>query len=152
MGNGICKITVQGVEHTLYFSRLAQEELSRRSFLNAIPNNVKLLGDIIYSGLIGHAHRNDLQYPSYGQVQDLVEEWLDEEDFEEQNAAVDKCFRESKYGSRMLAEWGDTAKKLEGLEQKMAESKAERTTEASPAKKPRSRKTASTGKTSANTA
>lgn len=99
----------------MYFGRLAQEEISRRTDANILGNAVKILTDMVFAGRVNYTNRYDLPYPSYTEVSDLVEKLYDEEDCQEQIDAVDKCFRESRYGREMLDSWSDLKKKLETL-------------------------------------
>lgn len=115
MTNGICEIKVAGVVHPLYFGRLAQEEISRRTDANILGNSVKVLTDMVYAGRVNYANRHELPFPSYTEISDLVEDWTDEEDYSEQVEAVDKCFRESKYGRKLVEGWEELKKKMESL-------------------------------------
>ena len=115
MTNGICEIRVQGVKHPLYFGRLAQEEITRRTDANILGNSVKILTDMVFAGKVNHANKNELPFPTYGEVSDLVEALYEEEDAQEQISAMDECFRESKYGKQLLDGWEDLKKKMEEL-------------------------------------
>lgn len=115
MTNGICEITVKGVKHALYFGRLAQEEISLRTETNVLGNPIKVLTDMIHAGRVNWAYKQDTVYPSWKETTDLVDDWLEEENFPEQNEAVDKCFRESKYGKQLLEGWEELKKKMEEL-------------------------------------
>ena len=63
---------------------------------------VKVTTDIVYSGMCNWAFKKDIPYPTYEIVADIIEDFFDEEDASEQYINIDKCFRESKYGSKLI--------------------------------------------------
>ncbi|NGM63507.1 hypothetical protein G5B30_16480 [Sphingobacterium sp. SGG-5] len=110
--NGICSIKVKGVEYPLYFGMLAIEEVGNRMGNNPSSNMVKITTDIVYAGMCNWAFRKDLVYPTYESVSDIIEDLFDEEDASEQYINIDKCFRESKYGSKLINAVEDVKKKV----------------------------------------
>lgn len=113
--NGICHIRVKEVKYPLYFGMLAIEELVNRLDRSDSDNHVKILTDMVFSGMCNHAYRQDLEFPKYSEVCDLIEDFFDEEDSSEQYVAIDLCFKESKHGSRWVEKLEELKKKIETM-------------------------------------
>lgn len=112
--NGRAQITVEGVIHPLLFGRAAVQEMSNRSIANPSANGVKLLVDLVYSGMLNDAIFTDLPYPVYSDVYLLVEKFADEEDAQEQEKLLWESFEASRFG----AEW---VKNIQEAKKKIAE-------------------------------
>lgn len=111
--NGITKIIVGGKEYPLLFGRAAVEEMSRRSSEKLSNNGVKLLTDLVYSGLLNRAIKDDSEFPSYSDVYDLVEDFQLEEDSSEQYEKIWKIFESSRWGSQWLEKLNEIKKKVD---------------------------------------
>lgn len=112
MGNGNCVITIGGVPHPLYFGRLAVEEFARRTEENISGNGFKIATDMVYAGIINFQSRENLPMTSYKEVYDLMEEFSDQEDFQEQYLKVDEVFFQSKYGLQYKNKIEELKKKI----------------------------------------
>lgn len=137
--NGICKIRVKGTEYPLYFNIQAVEELSDRVGQNKSSSPFKIMSDMIYAGMVGHAAANDLPYPDPKEVYKLCEDFKEEKDGDDQYTLIDKCYCESLWGKRHIEKMQELKKKLDTLI-------AEAETKPKPQSKP------TTGKRSKNTA
>lgn len=112
--NGIAEITVGGEKIPLLFGRAAAQEMSNRSIENLSGNEIKLLTDLVYSGMLNHAIANDFPFPKYNETYSLVERFADEENAFEQQESIWETFQASRWGS----EW---AKAIEGAKKKVEE-------------------------------
>lgn len=115
MTNGVYVMRVKGNQVPLLFGMLAAEEVARRTDFKMAGNPAMVLANIVYGGMCNHAFVNDLPYPSFSEAVQLVEDWTDEPDYDKQRLAVDDCFVKSKFGKKLLDEWGETEKKLTAL-------------------------------------
>lgn len=113
--NGITKVIVKGVEYPLYFNIQATEEFTNRLFENSSSSPFKILVDMIYSGMVGHAASKNLPYPKFEDVYKLCEEFMEEEDSAEQYDDIDRVFVESKWGKKKIEELEDLKKKAEEM-------------------------------------
>lgn len=118
MNNGYSeiRINVEGEEpiiHTLYFGRQAVEEFGTRMVSYTTANTFKLAADMIYAGMANHATKIDTPPLPYHKVYEIVEQLFDQEDFEEQNKAMQEVFWESKYGKEYSEKLKEFKKKAE---------------------------------------
>lgn len=114
--NGITKIIVKGVEYPLYFNIQAVEEFTNRIFDNVSSSPFKVMVDMIYSGMVGHAASKNIAYPKFEDVYKICEEFMDEEDSAEQYEEIDRVFVQSKWGSKKIEELEDIKKKVAEME------------------------------------
>lgn len=119
MGNGNCVIIVGDVPHPLFFGRLAVEEFAKRTEDNLSANGFKIATDMVYAGIINFQSRENLPMSSYREVYDLMEEFSDQKDFQEQYLKVDETFFQSKYGSQYKERIEELKKKIVEETEKM---------------------------------
>lgn len=113
--NGMTKITVKGVDYPLYFGRMAIEEVARRTEISVSPNHYKLFFDMVYGGMCNYTLTLDVPvpFPKISEVNTIIEDFYDEPDCKEQQEAVDKVFRECKWGKEYISKVNDLKKKWE---------------------------------------
>lgn len=109
--NGIIEINAGGKKYTLRFGMLSLEILAKQQELNPSTSAIKMLMDLVYSGLYNASILKGEQAKSYEEVAGIVEELLDED--KGQVNEIWKCFEESKAGEKML---NGIKKKLEEIE------------------------------------
>lgn len=119
--NGVAQIKVGGKTTPLLFGRAAAQEMSNRTIDKLSGNSVKLLVDLVYSGMLNHAIKNDFPFPLYSEVYDLIEEFEDEEDAVEQEELLWETFQASRWGSEWAKVIEEAKKKVEGLEKALQE-------------------------------
>lgn len=100
--NGIIKIKVAKKDYILRFSYLACQDFEKRIFKHPSSNNVKLLTDLVYSGIYGEAVRNDEVMPLYSAAYDIIEDMSAQKDFKDLSDAIFECYNKSKYGSEFV--------------------------------------------------
>ena len=101
--NGLVEITVKGKKHLLRFSYPACMDFEIRVFKNPSSNNGKMFIDLIYSGMLGDALRNEKPEPAYPEVYDLADKLTEEDNFQEQQAKVWEAYNQSKWGKEWMA-------------------------------------------------
>lgn len=113
--NGVAEIRVGGITYPLLFGRAAAQEMSDRTLSNLSGNPVKLLTDLVYSGMMNNAILNSQKFPSQTEVYLLVEDFSDEKDMLEQEKALWDTFEASKWGSKWNEEIAEVKKKATEL-------------------------------------
>lgn len=111
--NGMAKITVEGVEYPLLFARAAVQEMTKRSLGNPSANEVKLLTDLVFSGMLNFAIFSDGIYPVYTEVYKLVEKFADEETASTQEELLWVTFESSRWGAEWRERLEEAKKKLD---------------------------------------
>lgn len=119
--NGITKIIVKGVEYPLYFNIQATEEFTNRLFDNVSSSPFKVMVDMIYSGMVGHAASKNIAYPKFEDIYAICEDFVEEEDSKEQYVEIDRVFTESKWGKKKIEELEDLKKKVMEMEATIAD-------------------------------
>lgn len=113
--NGIAQIKVGGETYPLLFGRAAVQEMSDRSVNNLSSNGVKLLADLVFSGIMNHNIKFDLPRVEYSDVYELVENFADEEDAKEQEKKLWEIFEASRWGSQWVNELNEIKKKVQTM-------------------------------------
>lgn len=113
--NGIAQIKVGGEIYPLLFGRAAVQEMSDRSVNNLSSNGVKLLVDLVFSGMMNHNIKFDLPRVEYSDVYELVENFADEEDAKEQEKKLWEIFEASRWGSQWVNELNEIKKKVQTM-------------------------------------
>lgn len=96
MANGRYNLIIEGVEYPLYFNMPAVEEFTKRQKENAAHNNMKIVVDMIYSGMVGYSASNRTQPPVYRDVYEAVDKWFDDDGFNAELKRVHDAFVLSK--------------------------------------------------------
>lgn len=116
--NGIVEVNAGGKKTVLRFGYIACMEFEKLIFKNATQNSAKVFTDLIYSGLLCEAVRNEKAIPDYGVAYDLLEVLTSEEDYNEQTLKIWNTYNESKWGQ-------DFQKRLNELNTKKKEDSEE---------------------------
>lgn len=119
--NGVVEITIEGNKHTLMFGVQACmifQDLAVQNALdpNSKANEIKLISELFYSGLAGYAIRSRKQSPSFEAAMDLFDKFSLEENFIVEHAEIWNTWRESKWGSSLIANGEEALKKKAELE------------------------------------
>lgn len=122
--NGIVEITINDHKHQLSFgvqSCMIFQDLAVKNAMDPTSkaNEVKLIGDLFYSGLVGHALRNQKPAPTYAQAMDLFDLFSCEPTFIEENATIWGTWRQSKWGSDLIAVGSESLKKKAETEENL---------------------------------
>lgn len=114
--NGVAEIRIGGKVYPLLFNRAAVQEMSERSQRNLSSNGVKLLSDLVYSGMLNHCIRHELSFPNYSEVVAMIEDdFPDEEDAIEQEKLLWEVFETSRWGSKWVNELNEIKKKVQKI-------------------------------------
>lgn len=119
--NGIAQIKVGGEIYPLLFGRAAVQEMSDRSVNNLSSNGVKLLVDLVFSGMMNHNIKFDLPRVEYSEVYELVENFADEEDAKEQEKKLWEIFEASRWGSQWVNELNEIKKKVQKMTKSLSQ-------------------------------
>lgn len=113
--NGISEIRIAGKVYPLLFGRAAAQEMATRSIENLTGNPVKLFLDLIYSGMMNNAIKEETKFPQFSEVYELLELFPDEEDATEQQAQIWECFQSSRFGAEWAQKIEESKKKVEEI-------------------------------------
>lgn len=109
--NGVVDLKAGGETYRLRFGYVACMEFEKLIFKNATQNSAKIFTDLIFSGLMCEAVRNEQPIPEYGAAYDLLEILTSEEDYSEQTLKVWNTYHESKWGKEFQARLNELTKK-----------------------------------------
>lgn len=116
--NGIVEVKAEGKIYKLRFGYTACMEFERRLFKNATQNSAKIFTDLLFSGLMCEAVRNEKEIPEYGTAYDLLEVLSQEADYSEQTLKVWNTYHESKWGKEFQDRLSELTKKKVEEDQK----------------------------------
>lgn len=97
--------------YPLLFGLAAVREMARRSIEGFTANEIKVFTDLVYAGTMNYAISQDLPFPAYGEIYQMVEEFQEQEDATEQFNAMWEVFNASKFGSKWLETVEEAKKK-----------------------------------------
>lgn len=117
--NGVAVLRVGGNEYPLLFGRASVEEMARRFTENISGNGFRLFLDLVYSGMLNQAIRDDMPYPDRTELHDLVEQFYDEPDSKEQHSKIWETFEKSRWGSEFAEKMEVLKKKAEKVVKEM---------------------------------
>jgi len=112
--NGLVELFDGENKHVLRFGYPACMEFEVRCFpkdRKISPNLGKINVDLIYSGLLGEAVRNDKPIPEYGVAYDLHDAVAEQSDYSDQIQRVWDTYHASKWGADFKARMEEFSKK-----------------------------------------
>ena len=106
--NGIIDIKAGGKTYSLRFGMMSAEILGQQQLINPSTSSIKILTDLVYSGMANASYLQGETAKSYAECAEIVEQLLEQEDG--QVAEIWKVFEESKAGKKLT----DAVKKKGG--------------------------------------
>lgn len=119
--NGMAEITVGGVKYPLLFGRASVQEMSDRCLIDMTGNSVVLLANLVYSGRMNYNKSESQPIVSYKEIWNLVEEFADEPDAQEQEKLLWEIFETSKHGSKWVTELAEIKKKMTAITESLSQ-------------------------------
>ena len=105
--NGVVEITIKDQIYTLRFNvhgAMAFESKMKKSVMDytTTEGQIKLAADLLYSGMLGQAIRDEKPIPNWGESMDLFDVFSNQDDFGDQFKKMFDTYTATEWAKKLL--------------------------------------------------